>query len=94
LLFSRCPSAVSWAVVSIGIGVAVKASSWLPIAHVRKEVLELPPALANLNPTPTIILVAGMTFDVASRFHARPRLIRRGILILPRVPVLEMILPC
>lgn len=72
LLFSARPIAVCWLVVSV-IVAALDRVLWGRLsAHVREKVLELIPALANLYPSPPIVLKGRLLWIQAALSHALP----------------------
>lgn len=77
-LFLACrPSAVARFVVPVAVD-AVKGVTRRALAHVLKEGGEgMAPALADRYPASAVVLELVMTWRQASRFHSRPRVIRR-----------------
>lgn len=80
------PSAICRLVIAVIID-AVKRCVGRALAHVRKKILKLPPALAHVNPTSAIISKTRMFRVGASLIHIDPNCILTRNCPLSRMPV-------
>ena len=85
LLFSCCPSAITWLVISIGV-IAFDCKPYRLLSHISKKILKIHPSLKNRYSTPTIIFVMCVIRIQTSLLHGIPnpiRLTRSDLSIMP-----------
>lgn len=80
LLLLGCPPAVSWLVIAVAVR-ALYGHVGGSVAHIRKEVGEVLPSVANLNASPAIRPVIVVVRVCASLFHVGPTLVRAPIVL-------------
>lgn len=73
LLFSGCPTAVPWFVVSVTVRETIKAQAARIFAHVSKEVFKFHPALTNRYAASAVAIITRGIGVEASLFHLVPR---------------------
>lgn len=75
LLVSRCPSAIARFVVAVRVNAINRVFHGRAFPHVRHEVLELHPPIANRDAPRPVVVEAGSLSVKASVFHGLPRAI-------------------
>lgn len=83
LIFSVCPSAIVWLVVTIVVD-AIKRVPWGCFAHIGKKVFKRLPTLTNLYSALSMSGIARMIRALASHFHGYPNPVNLGVALAVR----------
>src|SRR4029077_7672850 len=81
LLFRCCPPTVSSLIIAVRVGQTIKRSSGGALFHIRLEVHEVHPALANLDASSTVVCVPWVIWVEAPLLHHAPTRIRPRLVL-------------